>query len=137
MKCRIRFGAFLIAALVGAAACGDDSGGGSSADDVGDAGADGLADDTGEDDTDTTDDTDNMDDAPIGSDRPQEPIRPFPYSEVEVRFDNPRAGIALAGTLTHPTGAGPFPAVILVHGSGRLDRDVVVARHKDLPRACR
>lgn len=64
------------------------------------------------------------------SDRPQEPVRPFPYAEVEVRFDNPRAGITLAGTLTHPVEGGPFPTVILIHGSGRLERDVVVARHR-------
>jgi dienelactone hydrolase len=30
---------------------------------------------------------------------------------------------ALPGTLTLPKGAGPFPAVILVHGSGPQDRD--------------
>jgi pimeloyl-ACP methyl ester carboxylesterase len=29
----------------------------------------------------------------------------------------------LAGTLTLPAGAGPHPAVLLLHGSGRLDRD--------------
>lgn len=31
--------------------------------------------------------------------------------------------LALPGTLTVPTGAGPFPAVVLVHGSGPNDRD--------------
>jgi dienelactone hydrolase len=30
---------------------------------------------------------------------------------------------ALPGTLTMPVGAGPFPAVVLVHGSGPGDRD--------------
>ncbi|MFJ5986255.1 alpha/beta hydrolase [Lentzea sp. NPDC092896] len=29
----------------------------------------------------------------------------------------------LAGTLSMPDGAGPHPAVLLLHGSGRLDRD--------------
>src|SRR5438874_4027090 len=29
----------------------------------------------------------------------------------------------LPGTLTMPNGAGPFPAVVLVHGSGPNDRD--------------
>lgn len=32
-------------------------------------------------------------------------------------------GIPLAGTLTLPAGRGPHPAVLLLHGSGPLDRD--------------
>ncbi|GAB1820074.1 alpha/beta hydrolase family protein [Herbidospora sp. RD11066] len=32
-------------------------------------------------------------------------------------------GLPLAGTLTLPPGPGPHPAVLLLHGSGRLDRD--------------
>ncbi|MGW1676480.1 alpha/beta hydrolase [Saccharopolyspora sp. NPDC002376] len=32
-------------------------------------------------------------------------------------------GLPLAGTLTLPAGPGPHPAVLLLHGSGRLDRD--------------
>ncbi|MFD4676371.1 alpha/beta hydrolase [Lentzea sp. NPDC058450] len=32
-------------------------------------------------------------------------------------------GLPLAGTLTTPSGTGPHPAVLLLHGSGRLDRD--------------
>ncbi|MEU9190843.1 alpha/beta fold hydrolase [Streptomyces sp. NPDC048484] len=32
-------------------------------------------------------------------------------------------GTLLAGTLTLPTGPGPHPAVLLLHGSGPLDRD--------------
>ncbi|MCB0661639.1 MAG: alpha/beta fold hydrolase [Saprospiraceae bacterium] len=34
--------------------------------------------------------------------------------------------LTLNGTLTIPTGQGPFPAVILVHGSGPSDRDQTV-----------
>jgi pimeloyl-ACP methyl ester carboxylesterase len=37
-------------------------------------------------------------------------------------------GLRLAGTLTLPTGAGPHPAVLLLHGSGRLDRDANAGR---------
>ena len=33
---------------------------------------------------------------------------------------------ALSGTLTMPNGAGPFPAIVLVHGSGPNDRDETV-----------
>ncbi len=37
---------------------------------------------------------------------------------------------ALPGTLSMPVGAGPFPAVVLVHGSGQLDRDSTVSLNK-------
>ena len=36
----------------------------------------------------------------------------------------------LSGTLTVPVGAGPFPAVVLVHGSGPNDRDETVGGTK-------
>lgn len=62
--------------------------------------------------------------------RPQEPKKPYPYFEEEVTYDNPRAGIKLAGTLTIPKGEGPFPAVLLIAGSGPNTRDEVVFGHK-------
>ncbi|HEX8073017.1 MAG TPA: alpha/beta fold hydrolase [Pyrinomonadaceae bacterium] len=37
---------------------------------------------------------------------------------------------ALPGTLTLPVGAGPFPAVVLVHGSGPNDRDETALANK-------
>lgn len=37
-------------------------------------------------------------------------------------------GLSLVGTLTLPAGPGPHPAVLLLHGSGRLDRDSNTAR---------
>jgi len=37
---------------------------------------------------------------------------------------------ALPGTLTMPTGSGPFPAVVLVHGSGPNDRDETIGPNK-------
>lgn len=39
-------------------------------------------------------------------------------------------GLLLAGTLTRPAGAGPHPAVLLLHGSGRLDRDAGTRRFR-------
>ncbi|MEU4833598.1 alpha/beta hydrolase [Streptosporangium sp. NPDC023615] len=36
--------------------------------------------------------------------------------------------LSLAGTLTLPAGPGPHPAVLLLHGSGRLDRDANTGR---------
>jgi dienelactone hydrolase len=37
---------------------------------------------------------------------------------------------SLPGTLTMPKGAGPFPVVVLVHGSGPLDRDETIGVNK-------
>jgi len=62
--------------------------------------------------------------------RPQEPRPPFPYAAEDVAFDNPEAGIRLAGTLTVPQGEGPFPAVVLISGSGPQDRDETVFGHR-------
>ncbi|MBS0654737.1 MAG: alpha/beta hydrolase [Verrucomicrobia bacterium] len=60
--------------------------------------------------------------------RPQEPKPPFPYVVEEVIFGN--SEIALSGTLTLPAATGPFPAVILIHGSSALDRDETILGHK-------
>jgi hypothetical protein len=38
----------------------------------------------------------------------------------------------LPGTLTVPNGAGPFPAVVLLHGSGPQDRDETIGPNKPL-----
>ncbi len=63
--------------------------------------------------------------------RPQTPQAPFPYRAEEVAFDNANApGVRLAGTLTLPQGNGPFPAAILISGSGPQDRDETVFGHK-------
>lgn len=45
----------------------------------------------------------------------------LPYIAEEVTFQN--GDVTLAGTLTIPEGEGPFPAVVLVSGSGSQDRD--------------
>ncbi|QNA87780.1 alpha/beta fold hydrolase [Massilia sp. Dwa41.01b] len=65
--------------------------------------------------------------------RPQEAAiaaSPATYTSSEVGFDNVAAKVKLAGTFTVPQGKGPFPAVVLVHGSGPLDRDSEVFGHK-------
>ena len=62
--------------------------------------------------------------------RPQEPKPPFPYDMIDVTFANAEAGIELEGTLTTPRGAGPFPGVVLVSGSGPQDRDESLLGHK-------
>jgi hypothetical protein len=60
--------------------------------------------------------------------RPQTPKAPFPYDAIEVTYEN-RLG-KLAGTLTVPRGAGPFPAAILITGSGPQNRDEELFGHK-------
>jgi len=44
-----------------------------------------------------------------------------PYLQEDVRFAS--GEVELAGTLTVPEGEGPFPAVVLISGSGPQDRD--------------
>jgi hypothetical protein len=60
----------------------------------------------------------------------QEPVKPFSYTEEEVSFENKAAGIKLAGTMTIPAGAGPFPAVVLIPKSGPMDRDERMLNHR-------
>jgi uncharacterized protein len=62
--------------------------------------------------------------------RPQNPIKPYPYKEEELTFPNAKAKISLAGTLTLPSGPGPFPAAILISGSGPHDRDESLVGHR-------
>lgn len=62
--------------------------------------------------------------------RPQTPVPPYPYREEEVSYESLSPGIRLAGTLTIPRGNGPFPAVLLISGSGAQDRDETVFGHK-------
>ncbi len=47
----------------------------------------------------------------------------LPYDQEEVSFPGDGEGVELAGRLTLPRGDGPFPAVVLLSGSGPQDRD--------------
>jgi len=62
--------------------------------------------------------------------RPQEPQGPLPYEALEVEFSNMEEGHSLAGTLTLPPGDGPFPAAVLISGSGPQDRDEALLGHR-------
>jgi hypothetical protein len=65
--------------------------------------------------------------------RPQEEAiaaAPLPYDSTDVKFSSSAANVVLAGTFTAPKGKGPFPAVVLVHGSGRINRDEEAFGHK-------
>jgi uncharacterized protein len=67
---------------------------------------------------------------PFALNRPQEPRKPYPYQEEEVSFAGGTSDVKLAGTLTLPQGKGPFPAVVLMTGSGPQDRDEALMGHK-------
>jgi len=62
--------------------------------------------------------------------RPQIPVKPYPYRVEDLSFPNAKAGISLAATLTVPRGPGPFPAAILLAGSGPFDRDEADSGHR-------
>ncbi len=62
--------------------------------------------------------------------RPQTPKPPFPYQSEDIEYDNPVNGIHYAGTITYPESGGPFPAVLLITGSGQEDRDETIFGHK-------
>jgi len=62
--------------------------------------------------------------------RPQEPVKPYPYYEEKVNFNNTEASISLSGTFTRPTQNGKYPVVILISGSGRHDRDGSMMTHR-------
>ncbi len=55
---------------------------------------------------------------------------PAAFTTRNVAFDSSAPGVRLAGTLTFPKGPGPFPAVILVTGSGPQNRDEEILGHK-------
>ena len=62
--------------------------------------------------------------------RPQEPNPPFFYKVEDVIYENKSAEIKLGGTLTMPESGGPFPAVLLITGSGKQNRDEELFGHK-------
>ncbi|WP_159468728.1 S9 family peptidase [Dyadobacter sp. 3J3] len=62
--------------------------------------------------------------------RPQEPVKPYPYYSEDVKFENPKDKITLAGTLTLPAKEGNFPVVVLISGSGPQDRNEELLGHK-------
>ena len=66
-------------------------------------------------------------DNPLDLNRPQTPVKPYPYTEEEVTFPNSKANISLAGTLTTPRSSGSHPVVLLIAGTGPHDRDETIA----------
>jgi len=68
--------------------------------------------------------------APAARKRPQEPQPPFPYKSEEVEYDNTSLGLHYGATITIPAGKGPFPAALLITGSGPQNRDEEMMGHK-------
>jgi hypothetical protein len=62
--------------------------------------------------------------------RRQTPLPPFPYTALDVKYENASAHRMLSGTLTVPVGSGPHPAVLLVNDRGATDRDATRFGHK-------
>lgn len=62
--------------------------------------------------------------------RPQTPVAPFPYSEKEVIIKTADEKVKLSGTLTIPEGKGPFPALVLISGSGPQNRNEELMGHQ-------
>ena len=62
--------------------------------------------------------------------RPQDPVKPYPYDEEEVVYENKKDAVKLAGTLTLPRDAKTHPAVILITGSGAQDRNETILGHR-------
>jgi dienelactone hydrolase len=69
---------------------------------------------------------------PHAKSQPKTPpyARPDAYKESDVVVEC--GEYKLPGTLTMPKGAGPFPGVVLVHGSGPNDRDETISANKPL-----
>ncbi len=62
--------------------------------------------------------------------RPQTPKPPFTYKSEEVVYTNKDNSISYGATITIPEGKGPFPAAIIVSGSGAQNRDFDFFEHK-------
>ncbi len=66
---------------------------------------------------------------PTVRNRPQTPQAPFPYTSEDVLY-NTKENLQLGATITVPEGKGPFPAAILITGSGPQNRDEEIMGHK-------
>ncbi len=62
--------------------------------------------------------------------RPQTPKAPFPYIAQDVIFYNKAKSVQYGATLTVPDLKKKYPAVVMITGSGQLDRDETAFGHK-------
>jgi uncharacterized protein len=70
------------------------------------------------------------DEAVLEPKRPQNPVKPYPYRDEDVTYENKIQNVTLAATFTVPQGKGPFSAVVLITGPGPQDRDETLLGHK-------
>ena len=73
---------------------------------------------------------------PVDGSEPPVPWEPPPYADPD-RFDEQDVTVgdgplAVPGTLTLPRTAGPLPALVLLGGSGPVDRDTTIGKSKPL-----
>ena len=68
--------------------------------------------------------------AALNPKRSQNPRKQYPYRAEVVAYASTAANVKLAGTLTLPEGKGPFPAVLLITGSGPQNRDEELMGHQ-------
>lgn len=61
--------------------------------------------------------------------RPQEPQKPYPYQSVDITFKS-NDGTELSGTLCLPQATSLSPGVVLIAGSGPMDRNETIADHR-------
>jgi uncharacterized protein len=62
--------------------------------------------------------------------RPQEPKPPYPYKSEDITYNDPKGSRQYGATITIPPGSGPFPAALLITGSGPQNRDEELFGHK-------
>jgi pimeloyl-ACP methyl ester carboxylesterase len=62
--------------------------------------------------------------------RPQTPTPPFPYKSEDVLYYSPDSSLQYGATITIPQGKGPFPAMVLITGSGAQNRDEEILGHR-------
>jgi len=68
--------------------------------------------------------------APTKPNHPQEPKAPFPYKSEDIIYNDAKTGLNYGATITIPEGKGPFPAALLITGSGQQNRDEEILGHK-------
>lgn len=62
--------------------------------------------------------------------KPEEPTNTLSYDSEDISVTNTESGLKIAGTVTKPKQKGLYPAVVLIAGSGPMNRNSQVMHHK-------